>query len=255
MITKLKISKCTIGTNGPEASTDTADQFVVMLNPSKYKQDYEISYSDDCTGEIPQGTAKRTPNFVYAGKEGLKFDIVIDGTGVAGNLEALKESAMSAANVVGSALNRAEPVFDDVSDVHEVYKQIEKLKALVYDYDGDKHQPNIVQLLWGNLTFYGRLTSMSVEYTLFKPTGYPLRANVGLGFIEYTSVVQEQALANRQSPDLTHLVEVKAGDSLPLLCFRIYQNSAYYLEVAKSNGITNFRDIKPGTRLNFPPLR
>ena len=67
---------------------------------------------------------------------------------------------------------------------------------------------------------------------------------------------EEEALrANRSSPDLSHIIEVKAGDNLPMLCYQVYKDSAYYLDVARVNGITNFRDIRPGTKLHFPPLR
>jgi len=48
---------------------------------------------------------------------------------------------------------------------------------------------------------------------------------------------------------------VKAGDTLPLLCHRVYKDSTYYLDIARINGITNFRNIRPGMRLKFPPLK
>ena len=66
---------------------------------------------------------------------------------------------------------------------------------------------------------------------------------------------EESLRANRKSADLTHVVEVRAGDTLPLLCYRIYRDSHYYTQVARLNNITDFRDIKPGTKLFFPPLR
>ncbi len=54
--------------------------------------------------------------------------------------------------------------------------------SIVYKYDGSNHEPNHVRVLWGNLIFFGRLESMSVEYTLFKPGGEPLRAKIKLSF-------------------------------------------------------------------------
>jgi len=67
---------------------------------------------------------------------------------------------------------------------------------------------------------------------------------------------QEEALAaQRSSPDLTHVVEVKEGDTLPLLCYRVYKDCSYYPQVAKANNLTDFRHLKPGTKLSFPPLR
>ena len=126
---------------------------------------------------------------------------------------------------------------------------------MVYTYDGTTHAPNHVRLLWGSLIFFGTLESMAVEYTLFKPSGEPLRAKIKLGFSGFVSKEEESLRANRSSPNLDHIVEVKSGDTLPLLCYRIYQDSTYYAEVAKVNNILNFRDLSPGDRLHFPPLR
>lgn len=217
MVTKLIISPCDVDESG--SVTVKKNKFEVMLNPASYTHGYEICYNQ----KKAMGQSAPQPKFQHSGGEKVNFDIVMDGTGVAGT--------------------------------GEVKTQVQNLNNIVYKYDGSNHQPNLVRLLWGSLIFFGRLTSMSVSYTMFKPSGEPLRAKVQLAFIGYVGSNEEALKANRSSPDLTHLVEVKAGDTLPLLCFRIYKNSAYYLEIARINGITNFRNIRPGTRLNFPPLR
>ena len=46
----------------------------------------------------------------------------------------------------------------------------------------------------------------------------------------------------------------KHGDTLPQLCFAIYGDPRYYLQVAAENGLTNFRDLSPGDNLVFPPI-
>jgi nucleoid-associated protein YgaU len=63
----------------------------------------------------------------------------------------------------------------------------------------------------------------------------------------------EAKTANRNSPDLSHMVEVRAGDTLPLLCHRIYNDSSYYPEVAKINKIINMQTLTPGNQTPFPP--
>jgi nucleoid-associated protein YgaU len=47
---------------------------------------------------------------------------------------------------------------------------------------------------------------------------------------------------------------VRDGDTLPLLCERIYGDPGYYIDVARFNGLVHFRCLEPGTRLHFPPL-
>ena len=105
------------------------------------------------------------------------------------------------------------------------------------------------------MKFFGRLESMSLDYTLFTHEGAPLRAEISLSFVSSKPGKEEALKTNKKSPDMTHIVTVKAGDTVPHLCYRIYGDSAYYKQVARFNNITNFRDIKPGVTLHFPPLR
>ncbi len=217
---RLAISPCSV--DDGKISTDSGICFEVMLNPSSYSHAHSISYNrKEALGQA--GTETR---FGSVAAEKINFDIVLDGTGVV-----------------------------DLPGVADVKTQVQQLSDIVYKYDGEKHETNVVRLLWGSLLFFGRLESMSIDYTLFKPSGEPLRARIKLQFSSFLSKEEEALQANRSSPDLSHYVEVQAGDTLPLLCHRIYKDSAYYLAVAKVNNLANFRDLKPGTRLHFPPLR
>lgn len=135
-----------------------------------------------------------------------------------------------------------------------VYQQLKKLKDTGYTYNGKIHEPNYVQIIWGSMLFNGRLTSLNVEYNLFKPDGTPLRANVDLDFKGFTSKDLETRMANSSSPDLSHLITIKSGDTLPKLCHEIYKDSTYCFEIAEINGLSSFRNVKPGTQLLFPPL-
>ncbi len=213
---KLTLSPCTVLENG-DLSVGSA-RFEVMLNPPSYSRQYGINYDQKAA------IGKLSPVARFSGIEGetIDVDLILDGTGVAGSTD--------------------------------VKTQLNNLGAIVYDYDGDNHEPNVVRLLWGSLVFFGRLKSMSVDYTLFKPSGEPLRAKAKLSFVAYMSPEEESRRANRSSPDLSHSVEVKAGDTLPLLCYRIYKDSSYYPDVARYNNLSDFRNLEPGTRISFPPL-
>ena len=133
-------------------------------------------------------------------------------------------------------------------------EQLTALRKVVYDYDGDDHQPRIVRVLWGSLKLFGRLTSIDVDYTLCGPDGLPLRAKVKLAFVRFMSAKEASLRANRSSPDLTHSILVRDGDTLPLLCHRIYGDCGYYPDVARYNGLVDLRRLEPGTVLRFPPL-
>jgi hypothetical protein len=217
---KLTISSCAVDAAGNINVVASKPKFEVMLNPSSYSRELSIDYST--TRALGQQGGE--PKFSAYRPETVRFDLMLDGTGVAG---------------AGA----------------DVKTQVGRLETVVYGYDGEKHEPNPVRVLWGSLILFGRLTAMTLDYTLFKPGGEPLRAKVTLAFRGFMSAEEESLRANRSSPDLTHRVEVRAGDTLPLLCYRIYQDAAYYPEVARLNNLVNFRDIEPGTRLYFPPLR
>lgn len=217
----LKIFGCTVQTDG-SIVVDAKPAFEVQINPSGYDHNYQIRYAQPRALGRKGGEAKF--DAVQPEKIMLK-PLVLDGTGA----------------VPGTAV--------------AVKDQVEKLRKAIYGYVGNKHEPPVVQVVWGSsLMFRGRIESLKFEYTLFTPGGEPLRAKVSLSFVGYTTPAQEVKEMAASSPDLTHLVLVRAGDTLPLLCERIYRDPAYHLEVARINGLTLVRQLEPGMRLRFPPL-
>ena len=138
-----------------------------------------------------------------------------------------------------------------------VSDQIALLRDIAYEYKGDEHEPGPVELNWGDelKAFRARLSALDVTYTLFDPEGAPLRAKVKLDFVEALTPKEVAVEADNQSPDMTHLVRVVAGDTLPLLCQRIYKDASRYLEVAAHNDLDGFRALAPDTILRFPPIR
>lgn len=221
--TRLTMTRCSVTEDGQ--TTVESDEFQTMINPAEFTLDRSISYSDEKT----LGQLGSDVKFSAINPEKVKFNIVLDATGV----------------VPGAAAG-APP--------KAVKTHLADLLKVVYKYDGNRHEPSRVRLLWGGFIFYGRMESMSTQYTLFKPNGEALRAKVTLGFVRYLSKNEEVLASNRSSPDLSHSVEVRMGDTLPLLCNRIYGDPRYYVEVARFNRLPDFRRLVPGARLHFPPL-
>lgn len=199
--------------------------FEVMINPESYTRTNNISY----TTRKKMGANSESLDFNKITKEKLNFKIVLDGSGV----------------VPVSESNKGK----------DVEQMIKELKNLVYEYQGTTHQPHFVELLWGKLIFKGRLESLSFEYKIFKPDGTPLRAIVNLSFVQFMSEELATAKGGQSSPDMTHVVTIKEGDTLVALCRKIYGKSKYYLQVAEYNDLTNFRFLNPGSMVRFPPLK
>lgn len=212
----LSITSIEAGSNG--------STYKLLINPAEFSHEYSICYNTKRT----LGQTSNPVRFSAVNPDKISFSIVFDGTGV---------------------------VPPQTGTPVEVADQIEALNAVVYNYDSEYHEPNRVQILWGTLSFDGRLQSMSVNYTLFRSSGAPLRARAELSFLGSVKTDEALLAANRSSPDLSHSVLVVEGDTLPLLCQRVYGDSRYYPEVAAFNGLREFRRLQPGARLHFPPLR
>jgi hypothetical protein len=174
----------------------------------------------------------------------MEFEFLFDGTGVVPPPSELGDIPLIGA--VASAFSDAGPF--------EVMQEVEKFNRVVLAYSGEIHRPRKVLLVWGTLELSCALVTLSYRFTLFKPDGTPLRAIASCSFREAKSDCQREQEENNSSPDLTHLREVKGGDTLPLLAHRIYNDPALYLELARVNKLIDFRRLHPGARLTFPPV-
>lgn len=197
--------------------------FKAHINPESYSQSVYVNYSEI---QAP-GTSGAGNNYSHTGPDTLRFEFLLDRTGALGNLST---------GPVG--------VIPDI--IH--------FKKLALDYDGEIHRPRFLKLVWGTLLFDCQLQSLEVEHKMFSPQGLPLRAVLKTTFKEYIENTKRNALQNNSSPDLTHVRTVREGDTLPLMTQRIYGDSRYYLEVARINGLTHFRKLKPGSEIVFPPI-
>lgn len=223
------LEKMTITAYGDgKFSEQVGKPFSVFLNPNKYSHDYKICYNNVSA----QGSPGSSPDFNKISEETMSFELVFDGTGV-----------------VPSSLPGVLPFTED-----GISAQIEKFKKLVFQYNGNIHSPNYLKLSWGTMLFKCRMRTLKTSYTLFKPDGTPLRARVNVHFVGYTDEVELAKQANKTSPDLSHLLTVKGGDTLPLMCYGVYGSSDFYLQVAKVNNLTNFRSLVVGSKILFPPL-
>lgn len=218
---KLKI----VAYSDPEFNNEVDDgEFSTLLNPEKYTFHYKIEQNDDQAA----GTSTVSPRFNKQLPETLELDFVFDRSGVISGYESTEDG-----------------IIDD----------IEKFKKVILNYDGENHKPNYLIISWGSLLFKGSLTEMDIEFKIFKPDGTPIRAIAKGKFQGFVEDNLRVAKENNQSPDLTHQRIVKAGDTLPLMSYKIYGDSKYYIDVARINNITNFRKLKIGQKIFFPPLK
>jgi LysM repeat protein len=194
-------------------------EFTSFVNPNEITLAYEMEY-DAAQGS---GSTGSRMNFKKMKPGDMSLTFFIDGTGANGT-----------------------PL--------DVQAKIESFQT-VTGYNGNIHRPNYLKVVWGTLQVKRCvLKSASIAYKLFKPDGIPLRAIITANFTDNSDDTTRVAMAQDSSPDLTHVRLVKSGDTLPKMCYDIYGDPGYYLDVAMANKLNNFRNLQTGTKIFFPPL-
>jgi len=199
------------------------DSFEALINPETYTLSYKLKFSNSGQGH---GTSGKQLKYEYTEPADMTFEFLFDNTGIIDN-------------------EPRDSIADDLKHFREV----------LIDYKGDSHEPRHFKLVWGeNSIFKGRVTAVDITHKLFNSNGTPIRAVAKVTFKSSIEEEKRAAKEDKQSPDLTHTRRVKLGDTLPQLCFTIYGDPSYYLQVAAANGLENFRRLTPGAELLFPPV-
>jgi contractile injection system tube protein len=201
--------------------------YIALINPTSFRTGQNIAYSSRNQG---QGSTPPSQLYLNTLPKTMKFDFLFDTTGAIVDLN-------------------PGAVFQTLD------QQISNFLKYTFDYSGEAHRIPFLQVVWGPTIFTGTFQNISVEYKLFDPTGMPIRAVLHCCFLESPpDTGDDDADTQQSSPDLTHSRVVVAGDTLPLLCNEIYEDSSYYLQVALVNNIANFRKLQVGSTIYFPPL-
>jgi hypothetical protein len=244
---KLKITAYITAGGNEFLSPDPIDSYVSLVNPETYAINYKVNFT---TNDVP-GTSGSDPSYRNTPPPTMQFDFLFDATGVLPKPGT--PGVLSNIPVVGAIAGAASNLVSSPDD-YDVMKEIEKFKNVVFTYDGDQHSPRKVQLLWGTLVFDCNLTSLNFNFKLFKPDGTPLRAVATAVFVASVTDQLRVAAEKDNSPDLTHVRQVTEGDTLQLMTYRIYGDASYYVEVARVNKLINFRNLRVGGYIKFPPV-
>lgn len=201
-------------------SHKVGNTFKATINPESYLLDYKVEFTE---GQ-GHGTSAATQKFNLKKPEELSFEFLFDSTGL------ISEKQDS------------------------IFEEVKAFREMLLEYDSQSHEPKHFILAWGHLLFKGRCTSLSITYKLFNPDGSPIRAVCKAGFKGSIEEELRVAIEAPESSDLTHYRSVKLGDTLPLMCYKIYGDSKYYLQIARVNKLYDFKKLVPGTELSFPPV-
>lgn len=188
-----------------------------MLNPT------ELAFSRKNTYQATPSAGSSAPQQSFGGGEPdqVQIDLLLDGTGV-----------IESAETVG--------------------ERLDALLALT-EFQSDTHQPYYVHAYWGRFDFRGVLTQVDVTYKLFNREGEPLRASAKLTLKEVVAPQEVAAQERRESPDLYQTWQVREGERLDTIAYRIYGDAAFWRPLAAANRLVNPTGLVPGQVLLLPP--
>jgi hypothetical protein len=234
----------------------STDEIELQVNPSEISVSFSIEDGDEGEAnknksmvETAAGESFKPKVFKGYNCPDLTIETIVDATGVLPIADGNKKLLFAKGS-------QTQP---------SVQEYIKTLKAVCYDFVKECHGPPYLAVAWGSVfltqsndpalketsIFKCLLKDMDVKYTLFSAEGHPIRAEVSLKFRGFQDA-ENRAKGN--SPDLSHVVDVKYGDNLPALCKKIYGSPEFFLQVARINNLPSIYAIEPGMKLLFPPL-
>lgn len=236
------------------ATTGSKEKFIAPYNPATL----DIQSGTETAPKVNINDPDPKIETLYALNRRVSVDLFLDGTGTslpfgaplgelfgaAGNL--LKTSG---ASQVGLA---AQVAAQSAFSIFGVDALIDKFYKVTTTFADGIHTSNELKLKWGKgLSMDCKLVNSSVKYSMFNQFGKALRATISATFISSGSDSQRKKFL---SPDLTKVHLVKAGDTLYNIAKAEYDDESYYLQIAQTNNLKNYRKLIPGQQLILPPI-
>jgi hypothetical protein len=201
-----------------------ARRFSVLFNPTSYSITSSVTWT-------PQGSRKlNAPALTYGGgaSRTLTLELFYDVT---------------------------EPI--DGRRIDDVRQETNKIVALARKEPPPLDRPPKVAIEWGaapltgsDFPFFGVVSGLTQNFTLFKPDGRPVRANLNVTFTEFIDPEVDQ---RKLDPEFTTRV-VKRGDTLSGIASEMYSDPALWRAIALANRLDDPRQLQIGQRLQIPKI-
>ena len=140
------------------------------------------------------------------------------------------------------------------ADVRAETNKIVALTRILRDKQNPR--PPVCEVSWGraptdsDFPFVGVVTNLTQRFTLFRPTGEPVRATLNVTFLEF---IERNRDRRQTDPELTTHV-VKRGDTLSHVAAQYYRNPAMWRVIAEANRIDDPRRQPAGRVLTIPKV-
>ncbi|KZN57735.1 hypothetical protein [Pseudoalteromonas luteoviolacea] len=144
----------------------------------------------------------------------------------------------------------------------ETEDSIQQLLKYGLAVQGETHLPAFVTIMPLNMVlnhgadggFHGMLNDINVISELVNGKGNRVKAQVVCNVSECLSNKEIKLRTGKSSPDLTHVLQHKAGDSVIAQVTSIYGEPSYVHQVASVNKLASIRSADVGAEIIYPPL-
>lgn len=144
----------------------------------------------------------------------------------------------------------------DVRDFTKKLWDMMKITERQVNKKTGRGSPPIVRFEWGSLwSFDAVITAVTERFTLFRPDGKPVRAEVKVTFkqIKAEGAYPKQNPSSGGNPG-EHVRTVVEGETLAGIAFEEYGDATVWRHLAEINNINNPRRLRPGQVLLITPL-
>jgi hypothetical protein len=204
---------------GGAVTVNGKSRITCKFNPKEYTVQKSAAWNRD---NRPGVRSTSMPQFTGSEPRSLSLEVFLDETAKGGDVSKDVETLFGCLVPLGTTLSAQKP------------------------------SPPFVQFGWGTtVLFTAYLKSVSAKYTLFRPTGAPVRAACTISLEEIPSEAGKQ---NPTSGSLTALRShtMVQGDSLASVAYREYGDPTMWRALADVNRIDDPLRVRPGTRLLIP---
>lgn len=200
---------------------DDQTAFSVLFNPAEYNISRSVNYAKL---DIP-GTDSPIMQFISGGETSLNLTLYFD--------------------------TQNDHISKKSDDVREYMQPI--LDALWSD--GKLHAPPEAAFSWGGCFFKGIITDAKQSFTMFLPSGIPVRARLELTFKSNEDTIGARKKSPLESPNRTKARRAEKGAQLWRIANAEYGHPKYWRIIADFNKIYNPRKLPEGRLLQLPPFK
>ena len=230
---KFKVFKPTMKDNHLAAGDPEPDQDISFsYNPKEYKFGHEVQINES------GGAAGATQRQVIGPKpRTFDFDLIFD------------KFELMAMGQLGDGSN--------LQKIAKKFEYLTTLQALTNPTTDTPKALPVVQFAWGELLTEPALCHKAdLKYTMFFPTGDPLRLVVGISISEIDTRPPAETVPGTNptsgSDRIRRTHTMLLGESLASVAYREYGDAGYWRAIASENELDDPLRVQPGTLLMLP---